>query len=590
MNHRKRNNSGRPLHGFTLVELLVVMAVIAILVAILLPAVQRVRANGRAAQSKNNLAQLGKAMKHREGQRDANLAQADWLNELLPYLDDSQDVYLDPADTNGLPSYALSNKVVKFGSGDDAKIAIIESDEATITIACDSNNPTFSGSIATRHFGQSHALLYGGSVRAFELAEIDPADASNEPLVTWWLPYGENGNVCGTVVSITNPNPLPGPGTTDPEITIEEDSNSPPQSDQCVWFADHNYAGHGPYSEYGTYTESGPSFRNGYSVVPYFHTDYRAWNGNENGQCDGCNVATWEFNGLEPGAYIVMAASPSISNAHFTIWDGSTDITGQQNNGNSPLVVSITSSTEAHKQWSAASGQEVGFKQLGSGAYTISGTSLKVEFKNTPNQTCRLDAVRIQTADCSDTGSGAAVAGDWVGEPDSCAASDNGCSNYSATVDDGSATLWPASDWTTQSGGYGGNYRRFDATTQGSSGFSYGDFVFDNIDPGEYEVYVTWPSASNHLDQMIVQVHYCESDGWEGYERQLGASVEVNQRNSPAADLTIGNRPFQKLNTGPYTMPGSKIIVRFNGYHTYGGNVSSNRPVVDAVHLRRVCP
>ena len=89
---------------------------------------------------------------------------------------------------------------------------------------------------------------------------------------------------------------------------------------------------------------------------------------------------------------------------------------------------------------------------------------------------------------------------------------------------------------------------------------------------------------------MIVQVHYCMSDGWDGFEHQLGSSLQVNQRNDPAADLTIGGRPFQKVTTGPFVMPGSKIIVRFNGYHTYGGATSSNRPVADAVHLVRVCP
>ena len=45
--------------GFTLVELLVVIAIIAILIAILIPAVQRVRENARSAQSKKNLAQMG---------------------------------------------------------------------------------------------------------------------------------------------------------------------------------------------------------------------------------------------------------------------------------------------------------------------------------------------------------------------------------------------------------------------------------------------------------------------------------------------------------------------------------------------------
>ena len=63
------------------------------------------RANARATQSKNNLAQMGEAMKHYEGQGHGNLRQNDWLNKLLPYLDKSDEVFLDPADTNGLPSY-----------------------------------------------------------------------------------------------------------------------------------------------------------------------------------------------------------------------------------------------------------------------------------------------------------------------------------------------------------------------------------------------------------------------------------------------------------------------------------------------------
>jgi prepilin-type N-terminal cleavage/methylation domain-containing protein len=53
--------------GFNLVELLVVIAIIAILVAMLIPTVQRVRANARSSQSKNNLSQMGKALKHYEG-------------------------------------------------------------------------------------------------------------------------------------------------------------------------------------------------------------------------------------------------------------------------------------------------------------------------------------------------------------------------------------------------------------------------------------------------------------------------------------------------------------------------------------------
>ena len=229
--------------GFTLVELLVVIAIIAVLVAILIPAVQRVRASARATQSRNNLSEMGVAMKHYEGLGKGNLRTESWEQTLAPFLDDAAAIFVDPADDDGDVSYALTTKVVSMGANDDKKIAIIESNERIIDLDTQSCSgtplaPSITGSPVARHSGMTNALLYGGAVRSFEPAEIDLADSSNEPLVIWWLPYRDHGLVCGTVVSIDNPDTLPAPTGTDPEPTLtpnpsEPAPTEPPDNPNC---------------------------------------------------------------------------------------------------------------------------------------------------------------------------------------------------------------------------------------------------------------------------------------------------------------------------------------------------------------------
>jgi prepilin-type N-terminal cleavage/methylation domain-containing protein len=117
--------------GFTLIELLVVITVIALLMAILLPALSRARVHAKRVASASNLRQIGLAIElytqdHRgffpessHGLTGREACRRSWIFTLSPYIGDVNAVRVCPADprrqerlAHSTSSYVLNEYIV----------------------------------------------------------------------------------------------------------------------------------------------------------------------------------------------------------------------------------------------------------------------------------------------------------------------------------------------------------------------------------------------------------------------------------------------------------------------------------------------
>lgn len=108
--------------AFTLVELLVVVAIIAVLATLLLSVSSRMLAAGRRAQCLSNLAELGKGFSSYMGDNELSLppkkptgeGAQDWLVNIDAYVPYSAKIYICPANRTRIVSTLNTNLVTSY--------------------------------------------------------------------------------------------------------------------------------------------------------------------------------------------------------------------------------------------------------------------------------------------------------------------------------------------------------------------------------------------------------------------------------------------------------------------------------------------
>jgi len=184
---------GKSSRGFTLVELMVVIAIVIILLALLIPTVSNTMARRRQTECANRLKQIDVARRRAQGDGEQILSN-NWTTVVANYVGAKGDVLLCPDDieTEQSASYAMNNRVHRFDDRDGSRIVMLDyrQTEANLVVreAADQDDWTAdAGLYAARHLEGINTLLHTGAVKTYRPEDIDPRDC--DLYKQFWRPH-----------------------------------------------------------------------------------------------------------------------------------------------------------------------------------------------------------------------------------------------------------------------------------------------------------------------------------------------------------------------------------------------------------------
>lgn len=177
--------------AFTLVELLVVVAVIGILVALLLPVLGAARESARSSECQGNLKQIGLALVKAVATVPPERLKAASLPQVLtPTLGDNPRIWTCPNAVGEPLSFGFNARGYRMQTSDGMKIIALDYRKLVVDVVGHPPADDWAEQSAPRHRGSCNVLTFGGAVSTHAMDAIDPNSCLNQDL--FWRPTLDN--------------------------------------------------------------------------------------------------------------------------------------------------------------------------------------------------------------------------------------------------------------------------------------------------------------------------------------------------------------------------------------------------------------